>query len=272
MIAMAITGLILSAALVLYATSTYRPYQFNEIITEGSMHSIPLQPFTSLTFDNGPINPIRDKDNGRGEILIISSDSVTTPSVLLPEELTHRLSLAYENHRLTMSFIPLSQEKSDSDGIYREIVLLTQPIIVLTPQMPDTIVSNLSIPLSITGHSDKQLSLMSGGNLKFINTSLAKVTINGFYGPNYRRNFDAIFDNATIDSLTVKDFRRAFLVTSDIASEVGAMTLFGATNYNQEFNPGNLKIDNFTFYPADSTSRITLTDSSRFTSSFNASR
>ena len=264
MIAIAVGVLIAIEGLILYGATYLQPFDNRYIVTSDETVEIPLRPFTSLKL-RGTYSPDVDLPN-QAPFVVSQSDSVDCPTLIISENLAEKIDTVFKDGKFIFSF----RESDDvtSGEILREIIKFTRPITLRVPSMPDSITNEFIFPVTLSGKSKRKITLSTRGNFNFVNVDLDSLTITGQSNMTSDDNKPG-FENSRIGHLLIHDYRRPFFIQSDSISRIKVMTILGQNDYEQKFTPGNMQIDKFTFIPADSMSRITLTDYHTLTTPFN---
>ncbi|MCH5319994.1 MAG: hypothetical protein J1E38_09860 [Paramuribaculum sp.] len=264
MISIALAFLFLVEGSIIYFCSQMVPYK--DEFREASETTItqPLQKFSSIAFlfdGNTYLSNSR-----RGAFLVAQSDSIGEPYIEIPDNLTDIIKVSNAGDILQISFIPPSET---STLVYGNVIVLSTPIIIHTPIMPDSIDNSFGNGVTILGHSDKNLAINSQGTVKFSDARLATVNLtnNGL-----SRDVDPkgpIFVNSQLTEIITDNYKVPLNIESDTLSSVKKLTMNGMVDYNSYLDPGKLKIELFIFEPADSASAITVTEYSKISMSFN---
>lgn len=270
LISVALAVFLLVEGLIIYATSSLVPSMTEEIIISGKVEEKSLPDFSHIEFKSRGNIFLQFNESLTDNILIKQSDTVSSPRILMPVQLDRYVRIDGQDDNLTFTLEdPDNYTDIDDDGriIVSDILVFNQPLTILTPVMPQSVIDNLETDITITGKADMPLTVnmkYSRRNLNIVDASLTSLTLDG-NNSGYRPDFI----NSVVDTLIVKNFRRQLFIESDSLSVVNDMTIIGLPGYEQKFLPGSMTIKNFTFCPGDSLSSLNLIVNTGFTSSFN---
>lgn len=263
MIALAIGGLLLIEGFIFYVSRYTQPYSTIEANLPRELVSYQLEPFSKLNVDVKYLDIINSSEQCK--LIVQQCDTVEAPQLVMQKDLNNYVQLTYSDDTLRMSFV-----KWDGDSVgkfERRRVFLTAPITFLVPEMPVSVCNEMPFDLVISGKQRGSIDMATQSYICFRDASLDSVIINGSIYMSQWQD-DVFFANTSIGYLEVNNYQRPFFVKSDSVSEIDKMVIYGSNNYEQRFTPENLQINDFIFIPANSRSRITLTDYNKFSTSF----